>query len=164
MAHGSGTGSTVLARGTAYRCSVAMPQTKSQIEMESGSVFVAVAAPASISLAPLGALTSITVYHRGSQPSGGGATETELLVIEDQAKIEQVKGSLEGVVEDPMKYIPTHRVQIEGDVETVTHYDDKGNVKRATGGHTNSSPEICIRPAASATASRMPPPQNRCSP
>ncbi len=116
MAHGSGTGSTVTLAGTAYKCSVAVPQTKTQLATQSGSAFVAAAAPTAISLAPLGTLQRITVYDRTPQPSGAGTSDTEVLVIEDQTRIQQVAGSLQQVVEDPMKYIPTHRVELTGDL------------------------------------------------
>ena len=168
MAHGSGTGSTVIAKGTAYRCAVAMPQTKSEIAMESGSAFVAVAAPAAISLAPLGSLSSITVYHRGSQGSDGSPVETELLVIEDQATIEQVEGSLEQVAADPMKYIPTHRVQITGELGTQSllygfgYLQYAGTVYRLTDGvfeevlrlrDTSKGPDVETEPPTAETTS-----------
>ena len=118
MAHGSGTGSTVLLKGTAYRCSAATPQTVTELATAGGTTFAVAAAPTAISLAPLGTLSSITVYHRAPKPSGTGATETELLVMKDQAQVQQVADSLQRVVADPMKYIPTHRVQIEGELGT----------------------------------------------
>ncbi len=118
MAHGSGTGSTVILKGTAYRCSVASPDTVTMVEAGAGTAFAVDAAPTAISLAPLGTLSSITVYHRAPQPNGGDATETEVLVVEDQAQVEQVVESLQRVAADPMKYIPTHRVQITGELGT----------------------------------------------
>lgn len=116
MAHGSGTGSTVKVAATAYKCSMATPQTKTEMSLRSGTMFVEVAAPTSISLAPLGTLKSIRVFRRVPLPSGGGMGEEEVLVIEDQALIEQVAGSLQQVVEDPMKYVPTHRVELIGEL------------------------------------------------
>jgi len=116
LAHGSGTGSTVKVPATAYRCSAARPQTKTAMSIRSGTTFVAVAAPTTISLAPLGALKRITVFHRTPLPSGGGMGEEEVLIVDDQAQIERVTGSLKQVVEDPMKYIPTHRVEFTGEL------------------------------------------------
>jgi hypothetical protein len=49
-------------------------------------------------------------------PSGGGMGEEEVLVVEDKAEIQRVAGSLQHVVKDPMKYIPTHRVEFTGEL------------------------------------------------
>lgn len=115
LAHGSGTGSTVKVAASAYRCSTANPQTKTAMSIRSGTTFVAVSAPTTISLAPLGALQRITVFQR-TPSTGGNAGEREILVVEDQAQIERVASSLRQVVEDPMKYIPTHRVEFTGEL------------------------------------------------
>lgn len=118
MAHGSGTGSTVRVRGAAYKCALAMPQTKSAMSITSGSAFVEVKGPQSISLAPLGELESIHVYQQVPGPSGTGMTETEVFVTEDDAEIRRVAESLQTVAIDPMKYIPTHRVELVGTLGT----------------------------------------------
>ena len=118
MAHGSGTGSTVNVRGAAYKCALATPQTKSEMSITAGSAFIEVKAPESISLAPLGPLTSIRVYQRAPLPSGKGIGETEVFVTEDDTAIRQVAGSLQKVAKDPMKYIPTHRVEFVGELGT----------------------------------------------
>jgi hypothetical protein len=49
-------------------------------------------------------------------PSGAGMSEAEVLKVEDQAEIQRVVDSLRRVVEDPMKYIPTHRVEFVGEL------------------------------------------------
>lgn len=116
LAHGSGTGSTVRIAGTAYKCSLATPPTKTAMSIRSGTTFIAVNEPTSISLAPLGALKSVSVFRRMPLPSGTGMSEDEVLVIEEQAEIQEAVGSLQRVVEDPMKYIPTHRVQFTGEL------------------------------------------------
>ena len=116
MAHGSGTGSTILLKGTAYKCSVAVPQTKTAMAIGSGTTFIAVQEPTSISLAPLGPLKSVTVFRRTPRPSGGGVDEEQLLIVEDPAQMERVAGSLQKVVDDPIKYIPTHRVEFVGEL------------------------------------------------
>ena len=116
MAHGSGTGSTVNVAGTAYKCALAAPPTKSVMSVSSGSAFVEVKEPTSISLSPLGALTSIRVYQRTPLPSGSGMGEEEVFVVEEQSEVNEVAGSLQKVVEDPMKYIPTHRVEFIGEL------------------------------------------------
>lgn len=116
LAHGSGTGSTVRVAATAYRCSTATPQTKTAMSIRSGTTFIAAAAPTTISLAPLGPLKRITVFARTPSPSGQGMGEEEVLVVEDPAQIERVASSLKQVVEDPMKYIPTHRVEFTGEL------------------------------------------------
>jgi hypothetical protein len=114
MAHGSGTGSTIKVAATAYKCATATPETKTEMSIGSGKMIVPIATPTAISLAPLGDLNSIRVFQRSPLPSGSGMGENEVLVIEDETQIQEVVGSLEQVVEDPMKYIPTHRVEFSG--------------------------------------------------
>ncbi|MBW1906856.1 MAG: DUF4156 domain-containing protein, partial [Deltaproteobacteria bacterium] len=131
MAHGSGTGSTVTVAGTAFKCALdappaetAMsiqgagdaPPAETAMSIQGAGAFVAVQAPTSISLAPLGQLKSITVFHRMPLPSGTGMGETEVLKVEEQAEMQRVVDSLRQVAEDPMKYIPTHRVELVGEL------------------------------------------------
>lgn len=116
LAHGSGTGSTVQVRGLAFRCAEAAPETKSAAARRAGTAFVEVEAPVGISLAPLGTLTSVAVFRRAPAVSGGGMEETRTLLIEDATRIDQVVGSLKQVVQDPLKYIPTHRVELTGEL------------------------------------------------
>lgn len=118
MAHGSGTGSTVYVAGAAYKCALAAPKTKSTMSITSGSAFVETKAPESISLAPLGPLSSIHVYQRVPLSSGQGVSENEVFVTEDDTEIRQVAGTLRQVAKDPMKYIPTHRVEFVGELGT----------------------------------------------
>ena len=116
LAHGSGTGSTIKVAGTAYKCALDAPPTKTAMSIRSGTMFVEVKAPTSISLAALGALKKVSVFHRVPLPSGTGMSEDEVLVVEDQVQIQEVVGSLQQVVEDPMKYVPTHRVEFVGEL------------------------------------------------
>jgi hypothetical protein len=119
MAHGYGTGSTVTVAGTAYKCAPGTlpPATATSIQAGSAAAEARESqAPSSISLAPLGALKSITVFHRGPLASGTGTGETEVRKIEDPAEIERVVVSLKQVAEDPMKYIPTDRVEFVGEL------------------------------------------------
>ena len=113
MAHGSGTGSTVTVAGTAYRCSVASPQTKTELITGRGTSLEAVSAPTVISLLPLGTIESVSVFHL-VPGSSGGTRQTEVLVVEDREQVQEVADSLQRAVEDPLKYIPTHRVQLTG--------------------------------------------------
>ena len=115
MAHGSGTGSTVTVAGTAFKCTLdSAPNTAMSIKR--GTAIVEIEAPTSISLAPLGQLKGITVFQRTPLPSGGGMGETELLKVEDPAEIQRVTDSLKQVAVDPMKFIPTHRVEAVGEL------------------------------------------------
>lgn len=119
MAHGYGTGSTVTVAGTAYKCAPGAlpPATATSIQAGSAAAESGESqAPRSISLAPLGALKSITVFHRGSLASGTGMGETEVRKVQDPAEIERVVASLKQVAEDPMKYIPTDRVEFVGEL------------------------------------------------
>ncbi len=116
LAHGSGTGSTVTVAGTAFKCALDAPSSKTAMSIQGGGAFVAVQAPTSISMAPLGQLKSITVFHRAPVPSGTEKKKNEVLKVEDPAEIQQVVDSLQRVAEDPMKYIPTHRVEFVGEL------------------------------------------------
>jgi hypothetical protein len=116
MAHGSGTGSTVIVAGTAFKCALDAPPAETAMSIQAGGAFIAAQAPTSISMAPLGALKSITVFNRTPLPSGAGMSEAEVLKVEDQAEIQRVVDSLRQVAEDPMKYIPTHRVEFVGEL------------------------------------------------
>jgi hypothetical protein len=116
MAHGSGTGSTLTVAGTAYKCALDAAPAGTAMSIQGGGAFVAVQAPASISLAPLGQLKSIAVFQRTPLPSGSGMNETEVSKVEDQAEMQRVTDSLRQVAEDPIKYIPTHRVEFVGEL------------------------------------------------
>jgi hypothetical protein len=116
MAHGSGTGSTVTVAGTAFKCALDAPPAETAMSIQGGGAFVAVQAPTSISMAPLGQLKSITVFQRTPLASGAGMGETEVLKVEDQGDISRVVDSLQRVAQDPLKYIPTHRVEFVGEL------------------------------------------------
>ncbi len=130
MAHGSGTGSTITVAGTAYKCAVSMPQTKSELMVRGGTTFEAVPAPSSISLVPLGTLQSVSVFHLVPE-SSGGTRQTEVLAVEDLGQVQRVADSLRRAVEDPLKYIPTHRVQITGSLGTQSFLYGFGYVQYA---------------------------------
>lgn len=116
LAHGYGTGSNVTVTGTAFKCPPgAAPKTRS-MSIQSGTALIEVQKPTSISMAPLGPLKSVTVFHRYPLPSGGGMGETEQLEVEDPAEIQQVVDSLQQLALDPMKFIPTHRVELVGEL------------------------------------------------
>jgi len=116
MAHGYGTGSTVTIAATAYKCALDAPAAETAMSIKGAGTFVEVKAPTSISMAPLGTLKSITVYRRSPMPSGTGMSESETLVVVDAEQIDAVVQSLSKVAEDPIKYIPTHRVEFVGEL------------------------------------------------
>jgi hypothetical protein len=116
LAHGYGTGSNVTVAGTAFKCPPGASPEKTAMSIRTGSAFVEVQAPTSISLAPLGPLQRITVFQRVPLPSGTGMAENEVLAIDDSAEIKRVVDSLQQVALDPMKYIPTHRVEFVGEL------------------------------------------------
>jgi hypothetical protein len=154
MAHGSGTGSTIKVAATAYKCAQATPQTKTAMSIGSGKMIVPIATPTSISLAPLGPLKSVRVLQRSLLPSGSGMAENEVLVIDDQAQIQEVVGSLQQVVEDPMKYIPTHRVEFTGELGVQSllygfgYLQYAGSVYRLTDGDFERVLKLREEPAA----------------
>lgn len=116
MAHGSGTGSTVTVAGTAFKCALGTPSSTTAMAIGRGTALIEVQAPTSISLAPLGQLKSVTVFQRAPLPSGGGMGETEQFKVEDSAEMQRVVDSLQQVAVDPMKFIPTHRVEVVGEL------------------------------------------------
>lgn len=132
LAHGSGTGSTITVSATAYRCALDAPPSKNAMSIQTGSAFVAVSAPTSISLAPLGELKNISVFVRMPLPSGTGMSEDRALLVEDPAEIQQVADSLQRVEEDPLKFIPTHRVELVGELGTQSLLYGFGYVQYAT--------------------------------
>lgn len=162
LAHGYGTGSNVKIAGTAYKCATATPETKTAMSMRSRSMLVPVAIPTTISLAPLGALKSVRVFHRIPLPSGAGMGEEEVLTIDDQAEIARVTGSLQQVVEDPMKYIPTHRVEFTGELGVQSllygfgYLQYAGGVYRLTDGAFEDVLNLREKPVAPEVAAEPP--------
>jgi hypothetical protein len=116
LAHGYGTGSNVTVAGTAFKCAPGTAPTTSSMAIQRGTALVEIQKPTSISMAPLGLLKSVTVFQRHPLPSGGGMGETEQLELEDPAEIQKVVDSLQQLALDPMKFIPTHRVELVGEL------------------------------------------------
>jgi hypothetical protein len=156
MAHGSGTGSTVSIAGTAFKCALDVPQSKNALSIRRGTTFIEVKAPTSISLAPLGALKSIAVFKRVPLAAGAGMTEKEVLKLEDPAEIERVAGSLQRVAVDPVKYIPTHRVELVGELGVQSllygfgYLQYAGGVYRLTDGDFETTLKLVDAPEAEA--------------
>ncbi len=116
LAHGYGTGSNVTISGTAFKCPTGAAPTTSSMAIQRGTSLIEIQKPTSISMAPLGPLKSVAVFQRHPLPSGGGMGETKQLVLEDPAEIQQVVDSLQELALDPMKFIPTHRIELVGEL------------------------------------------------
>ena len=163
MAHGSGTGSTVTVAGTAFKCALDAPPAETTMSIQGGGAFVAVQAPTSISMAPLGQLKSITVFQRTPLPSGTGMGETEVLKVEDQGDISRVVDSLQRVAQDPLKYIPTHRVEFVGELGVQSllygfgYLQYAGTVYRLTTGDFEDVLELRKEPAGPEVEMEVPP-------
>ena len=113
MAHGDGSSSSATVRGVAYKCEPgALPPIVAQMLPEIKNP------PAVISMVPLGKLERIVVFQRNPATSDAPASEVEVLRLEDQAQIQKVAESLMHLALDPMKYIPTHRVEVVGELGT----------------------------------------------
>ena len=170
MAHGSGTGSTVTVAGTAFKCALDAPPAETAMSIQGGGAFVAVQAPTSISMAPLGQLKSITVFQRVPLPSGTGMTETEAFKVEDPAEIQQVVTSLQQVAEDPMKYIPTHRVEFVGELGVQSllygfgYLQYAGGVYRLTSGDFEHVLQLREEPAGPEVETEVPPAETPAEP
>ncbi|MGD8317917.1 MAG: DUF4156 domain-containing protein [Myxococcales bacterium] len=139
LAHGYGTGSNVTVAGTAYRCPPGAVVITPVVSGETATALVEVEQPTSISLDALGQLEYVTVFRR-IQDESGEMTEIEALRIDDIAPIQEVVGSLQHVVEDPLKFIPTHRIEFVGELGTQSllygfgYFQYAGNVYRLTDG------------------------------
>jgi len=171
LAHGSGTGSTVTVAGTAFKCALDAPSAKTAMSIQGGGgTFVEVQAPTSISMAPLGQLKSITVFNRAPLPSGSGMTENEALKVEDPTEIQQVVDSLKQVAEDPMKFIPTHRVEFVGELGTQSllygfgYLQYAGGVYRLTTGAFETVLELRKEPAGPEVETGVPPAEEPSEP
>jgi len=118
MGHGDGSAATANVRGIAYKCPPgAMPPTVAQ--MLPGVALPKVEnPPAAISLLPLGKLERIVVYQRLPATPTSQASEVEVLRLEDEAEIQEVADSLSELAADPLKYVPTHRVELVGELGT----------------------------------------------
>lgn len=153
LAHGYGTGSNVTVAGTAYKCPPGAVVTEPLVAGGVGSTLVEVERPAEISLAPLGQLEYIAVFRRVPAESGADMTEIETLRIDDAAAIQKVAGSLQHVVEDPLKYIPTHRIEFVGNLGTQSllygfgYVQYAGKVYRLTDGVFESVLELRESPS-----------------
>lgn len=113
LGHGDGSSAYARVEGVAYKCG------PGEIPEPVTSVLPGVDnPPASISLAPLGALQRVVVYQKNPRVPGSEASETETLRLEDPATIESVAASLNDLALDPIKYVPTHRVEFVGELGT----------------------------------------------
>jgi len=163
MAHGSGTGSTVTVAGTAFKCALDAPAAETAMSIHGGGAFVAVQAPTSISMVPLGQLKSITVFQRTPLPSGARMGETEVLKVEDQGEIQRVVDSLQQVAQDPLKYIPTHRVEFVGELGVQSllygfgYLQYAGTVYRLTTGDFEGVLKLRPEPAGPEVEMEVPP-------
>ena len=163
MAHGSGTGSTVTVAGTAFKCALGAPPSETAMSIQSGGAFIAVRAPTSISMAPLGQLKSIAVFHRTPLPSGNGMGEAEVFKLEEQAEIQRVVDALGQVAEDPLKYIPTHRVEFVGELGIQSllygfgYIQYAGGVYRLTTGDFETVLKLRDEPAEPEVETEVPP-------
>ncbi len=153
MAHGSGTGSSITVPATAYKCSLDALAAETATATKAAGTFVEVQAPTSISMAQLGKLKRITVYRRSPLPSGEGTGEDETLVVTDGPRIDAVVESLGRVAADPMKYIPTHRVELVGELGVQSllygfgYLQYAGGVYRLTDGAFESVLQLREEPA-----------------
>jgi hypothetical protein len=154
----------VTVAGTAFKCALDAPGPKTAMSITGGgTAFVEVQAPTSISMAPLGPLKTIKVFHRTPLPSGAGMTENQVLEVEDPTEIQQVVDSLKQVAVDPIKYIPTHRVEFVGELGTQSllygfgYLQYAGGVYRLTSGGFESVLKLREEPAGPEVETNVPP-------
>lgn len=111
MGHGDGAHATATVRGIAYKCPPgAVPQGVVQTLPEVENP------PAAISLLPLGKLERVVVFQKLPPTPTAKASEVEVLRLEDEAEVQQVADSLSELAVDPLKYVPTHRVELVGEL------------------------------------------------
>ena len=114
MGHGDGSHATANVRGIAYKC----PPGAEPPTVDAQTLPVVENPPAAISLLPLGRLERIVVYQRLPATPTTEASEVEVLQLEDEAEIRQVAESLSELAADPLKYVPTHRIEVVGELGT----------------------------------------------
>jgi len=111
LGHGDSSSTYVSVTGVAYEC---LP---GELPTAVASVLPQVENPeASISLLPLGTLQRIVVFQRNPATAGNQASDVEVRAIEDPEVIAAVSESLTKLALDPIKYVPTHRVEFVGDL------------------------------------------------
>jgi len=113
MGHGDGAHATATVRGVAYKCPPgAVPEgvARTLPEVENP--------PAAISLLPLGKLERVVVFQKLPATPTTEASEVEMLQLDDEAEIQQVADSLSELAADPLKYVPTHRIELVGELGT----------------------------------------------
>ncbi|MGB5811669.1 MAG: DUF4156 domain-containing protein, partial [Polyangiales bacterium] len=157
LAHGDGSSTRASVEGVAYKC-------------RPGTVPTVVASvlpvvdnpPASISLAPLGPLDRVVVYQKTPATPGVPASDTEAFRLEDAAKVEAVSASLADLALDPIKYIPTHRVEFVGELGTQSllygfgYLQYAGNTYRLTTGTFERELQLVEPPGGSEAAETTP--------
>jgi len=90
-------------------------------------------------------------------------SEEEVTKVEDSAEIQQVVDSLQQVAEDPMKYIPTHRVEFIGELGVQSllygfgYLQYAGGVYRLTNGVFESVLKLREEPAGPEVETEVPP-------
>ncbi len=132
MGHGDGSATTATVTGIAYKCPPgAEPPTVSQT-LAGGALPKVDNPPATISLLPLGKLERIVVFQRLPATQTREASEVEMLRLEDQVEIQQVADSLSELAADPLKYVPTHRVELVGELGTQSLLYGFGYLKYAS--------------------------------
>lgn len=113
LGHGDSSASTATVRGVAYKCQPgAIPPAIAQMLPEIKNP------PAVISMAPLGKLDRILVFRLAPATPDAPASDVEVLRLEEQPQIQEVSESLMHLALDPIKYIPTHRVEFVGELGT----------------------------------------------
>lgn len=113
MGHGDGSAANASVRGMAYKCQPGdVPSVVAQALPEIKNP------PATISMAALGTLDRIVVFQRKPATPESPASDVEVLRLDDQAQIQEVTDSLRDLALDPIKYVPTHRVEFVGELGT----------------------------------------------
>ena len=89
--------------------------------------------------------------------------ETEVLKVEDQGEIQRVVDSLQQVAQDPLKYIPTHRVEFVGELGVQSllygfgYLQYAGTVYRLTTGDFEGVLKLRPEPAGPEVEMEVPP-------
>ena len=113
LGHGDSAAAYVRVEGIAYKCA------PGQVPKVVAAVLPKVEnPPATISLLPLGTLERVVVYERTPKTPTREAADVEISKLEDPEEVRAVATSLMDLALDPIKYIPTHRIEFVGELGT----------------------------------------------
>lgn len=147
MGHGDSSSATVKVTGTAYRCqpggggaqviatppsgTAMAPPVSTPPAPAAQSIPPTNAGEPGISLLPLGALRSVTVFQLIPETPRNEAEEIEVLEIDEPATLGSLADDLRSAQAVTMQFVPTHRIDFVGELGTQSLLYGFGHLKYA---------------------------------